>query len=135
MTNKFELDDDIDLNNGNDVDMAGLKGAGLDSFLESVHREPFKEDEGAVNLDPDINIEEKFRKVLEDADDEDRMNNQLNAPSRVIETTTKSKKLKFGQRKTYESDYSESDIEEQRKTAKQLQRGGAIMRNSFGTKK
>lgn len=39
---------------------------------------------------------------------------------RQIETTTRSKKLKFGQRKTYESDYSESDIEEQRKQAKQL---------------
>ena len=129
LTNKFEMDDDVDLNNGDDVDMAGLRGAGLDSFLDAVHREPFKEDEGAVNLDPDINIEEKFRKVLDNEDDEDRMNNQFDAPTRQIEIATRGKKLKFGQRKTYESDYSESDIEEQRNTAKQLMRGGALLRN------
>lgn len=75
LTNKFEMDDDVDLNNGNEIDVAGIKGAGLSSFLDAVHREPFKEDEGAVNLDPDINIEEKFRKVLDDQDDEDRLNN------------------------------------------------------------
>ena len=117
MTNKFDIDDDNDLNKAaDDLDTAGLSGAGLDSFLDAVHREPFKEDEGAVNLDPDINIEEKFRRVLEAADDDERMNNQLNAPVRAIRTSPK--RLKFGQKKTYESDYSESDIEEQRKNAK-----------------
>jgi hypothetical protein len=33
---------------------------GLDSYLEVIRKEAFKEDEGAVLIDPDINIKEKF---------------------------------------------------------------------------
>lgn len=40
-----------------------LKGVGLENFLDSMKLDPFKEEEGAVNLDPGINIEEKFAHI------------------------------------------------------------------------
>lgn len=38
-------------------------GTDLDSYLEMVRYEPFKEGEGAILIDPDINIKEKFDKI------------------------------------------------------------------------
>ena len=54
---EFKLDED------DDVDLADLKknqNLGLDSYLEMVKKEPFREDEGAILLYPEINIKEKF---------------------------------------------------------------------------
>lgn len=39
---------------------AGRAGPGLDTYLEMVRKEAFREDEGAIMIDPDINIKEKF---------------------------------------------------------------------------
>lgn len=38
----------------------GRAGPGLDTYLEMVRKEAFREDEGAIMIDPDINIKEKF---------------------------------------------------------------------------
>ena len=54
----------------------------LNTFLEAVHQEPFKEEEGAVNLDPGIQIDEEFAKVVLPCDEGTFINNQINAPKR-----------------------------------------------------
>ena len=38
----------------------GRAGPGLDTYLKMVRKEAFREDEGAIMIDPDINIKEKF---------------------------------------------------------------------------
>ena len=38
----------------------------LNGFLDAVHQEPFKEEDGAVNLDPGIEVDEAFAKVGKD---------------------------------------------------------------------
>jgi len=47
-----------------------------------VRKESFKEDEGAILLDPDINIKEKFDQIDLPCNTEDRINNTINAPVR-----------------------------------------------------
>jgi len=47
-----------------------------------VRKEAFKEDEGAILLDPDINIKEKFDQIDLPCNQEDRINNTINAPVR-----------------------------------------------------
>lgn len=54
----------------------------LNTFLEAVHQEPFKEEEGAVNLDPGIEIDEEFAKITLPCTEGAFINNQLNAPKR-----------------------------------------------------
>ena len=44
-----------------------------------VRKEAFREDEGAIMLDPDINIKEKFDQIKLPYDNELRMNNTVNA--------------------------------------------------------
>jgi len=44
-----------------------------------VRKEAFKEDEGAILLDPDINIKEKFDQIDLPCNQEDRINNTINA--------------------------------------------------------
>ena len=57
-----------------------------DSYLEAVKKEPFKQDEGDVLLiDPDINIKEKFDAIDLLCNQEQRINNTLNAPMRTRE--------------------------------------------------
>lgn len=86
----------------------------MDAILDAVHQEPFKEDDGAVNLDPGIEVADQFEKITLPCNEGTYINNQIDAPTR--------EKLGFKQvkRKTYESDYMTdgSDIEEQRKVAK-----------------
>ena len=58
----------------------------VEAYLEAVKKEPFKEDEGDVLLiDPDINIKEKFDKIDLACNQEQRINNTLNAPIRTKE--------------------------------------------------
>ena len=54
----------------------------LDGYLEMVKKEPFREDEGAILLYPEINIKEKFEQIKLPCDQESRMNNTINAPIR-----------------------------------------------------
>jgi hypothetical protein len=55
----------------------------MNDYLESARKDPFKEDEGAVNIDPDINIRDKFNKIRLPCEESVRLNNSFNAP--VIE--------------------------------------------------
>lgn len=61
---------------------AGRAGPGLDAYLEMVRKEAFREDEGAIMIDPDINIKEKFEQIDLPCNREDRINNTFNAPLR-----------------------------------------------------
>jgi len=47
-----------------------------------VRKEAFKEDEGAIMLDPDINIKEKFDQIDLPCNEENRINNTIGAPLR-----------------------------------------------------
>lgn len=58
-------------------------GPGLDTYLEMVRKEAFKEEEGAIMLDPDINIKEKFDLIDLKCNTENRINNAINAPVRT----------------------------------------------------
>ena len=51
-----------------------------------VRKEAFKEDEGAIMLDPDINIKEKFDEIRLPCSEENRINNTLGAPTRPDES-------------------------------------------------
>jgi hypothetical protein len=48
-----------------------------------VRKEPFKDDEGAIMLDPNSNIKEKFDKIDLPCNRENRINNHPDAPLRV----------------------------------------------------
>ena len=73
----------------------------MDSYLEIIRKEAFKDDEGAVMLDPDINIKEKFDQIDLPCNIENRINNSINAPKRDKST----KELRFPlSSKTYDSD-------------------------------
>ena len=83
----------------------------LDDYLEKVRQESFKEDEGAILLDPDINIKEKFDQIDLPCNQEDRINNTLNAPKRpeqILPTSSHSGKKKVPKgpvsHKTYDTD-------------------------------
>lgn len=65
-----------------DEPKAAAAGLSLDGYLEMVRKEAFREDEGAIMLDPDINIKEKFDKIQLPCDNEARINNTINAPIR-----------------------------------------------------
>jgi hypothetical protein len=58
----------------------------MESYLEAVKKEPFKQEEGNVILiDPDINIKEKFEAIDLACNKEQRINNTFNAPLRTRE--------------------------------------------------
>ena len=63
-----------------------LKGdptkGGLDTYLEMVKKEAFKEDEGAAIIDPGYDIKEKFEEIDSLANNSRRLNNTMNAPIR-----------------------------------------------------
>lgn len=87
---------------------AGSAALSLDGYLEMVRKEAFREDEGAIMLDPDINIQEKFDRIKLPCDHEARMNNAINAPVREPRLSGASGK-KRGPRvprstKTYDTD-------------------------------
>lgn len=82
---------------------------GLDSYLEMVRKEAFREDEGAIMIDPDININEQFEKIDLPCNRENRMNNTFNAPLRSQSNQSPSETKKRGPRgpkshKTYDTD-------------------------------
>jgi hypothetical protein len=54
----------------------------LNGFLDAVHQEPFKDEDGAVNLDPGIEVDEEFAKVLLPCSQGEFLNNQIGAPER-----------------------------------------------------
>ena len=98
------------------VSIVGARsGPGLDAYLEMVRKEAFKEDEGAVMLDPDINIKEKFDLIDLPCNTESRMNNAINAPKRVqrnVSTDSKKRVPKMPKNtKTYDTDTA-SDSEQ-----------------------
>ena len=58
----------------------------VDSYLEAVKKEPFREEEGNfILIDPDINIKEKFEAIDLACNREQRLNNTFNAPLRSNE--------------------------------------------------
>ena len=71
----MKLDNDED-------DKKDLAKGGLDSYLDMVRKEAFKEDEGAIMIDPDINIKEKFEEIDLPCNTVKRINNSINAPIR-----------------------------------------------------
>ena len=66
----------------NDEDDKRDASGGLDTYLDMVRKEAFKEEEGAIMIDPDINIKEKFEEIDLPCNTERRMNNSINAPIR-----------------------------------------------------
>ena len=74
---------------------------GLDSYLEIIRKEAFKEDEGAVMIEPDINIKEKFDQIDLPCNLENRINNSMNAPKR--EKIVKENRIPHSN-KTYDTD-------------------------------
>ena len=81
----------------------------LDGYLEMVKKEPFREDEGAIMLYPEINIQEKFDKIKLPCDKETRINNTIDAPLRAARQGNPSLSKKKGPKmplsnKTYETD-------------------------------
>ena len=80
-------------------------GADLDSYLEMVRFEPFKENEGAILIDPDINIKEKFDKIDLPCNQENRLNNTFNAPvKRDPSSKRRAPRLPKRNKKQFESD-------------------------------
>jgi hypothetical protein len=58
----------------------------MDSYLEAVKKEPFKQDEGnVIMIEPGINIKEKFDQIELACNKEQRINNTINAPVRTKE--------------------------------------------------
>ncbi len=58
----------------------------MESYLEAVKKEPFREEEGNfILIDPDINIKEKFEQIDLACNKEQRLNNTINAPVRTKE--------------------------------------------------
>ena len=53
---------------------------GLDSYLEMVKKTAFKDDEGAAIIDPGYDIKEKFEEIDLPCNNEQRINNTINAP-------------------------------------------------------
>jgi hypothetical protein len=78
---------------------------GLDAYLNMVKKESFKEEDGAVMLDPDINIKAKFDAILLDCNKENFINNSLGAPVRAVPLEQAKKKDKVPlSTKTYDTD-------------------------------
>jgi hypothetical protein len=63
----------------------------LDSYLEAVNHQPFKDDNNIILIEPDINIKEKFDKIDLPCNTEQRINNTLNAPIRPPSAIVKEK--------------------------------------------
>jgi len=55
---------------------------GLDTYLEMVKKEAFRDDEGAAIIDPGFDIKEKFEEIDLPCNTERRLNNTMNAPLR-----------------------------------------------------
>jgi|TARA_B110001450_G_C17158131_1_gene294057 hypothetical protein len=55
---------------------------GLDTYLEMVKKEAFKDDEGAAIIDPGYDIKEKFEEIDSLTNNARRLNNTMNAPIR-----------------------------------------------------
>ena len=85
------------------------KHMGTDSYLERARKEAFKEEEGAIMIDPDINIKDKFQQIDLPCNKERRINNSFNAP---IRHNIPSKQEAPASTKTYESDAGASEVEE-----------------------
>ena len=96
---------------GDDEGRKGSKHLGTDAYLERAKKEAFKEGEGAIMIDPDINIKDKFRAIDLPCNKERRMNNALHAPVRQGLPGKKGKPVPLSG-KTYESDAGASGAEE-----------------------
>lgn len=63
----------------------------IDEYLDRAFKEKFKEEEGAVNLQPEIDIREKISKIQLPCNEVQRINNTFNAPIVKKQETTKKK--------------------------------------------
>lgn len=86
-------------------------GPSLDAYLEMVNKKAFKEEDGAIMLDPDINIKEKFEKIELPCNLVERLNNSIYAPIRKTPLQDKKKAPKQPV-KNYDTD---SGVEEEEK--------------------
>lgn len=70
-----------------------------------ARREAFGEDEGAIMIEPDINIKDKFEAINLPCNMERRVNNTFNAPMQPVVGIDLKKKAKVPQStKTYDTD-------------------------------
>jgi hypothetical protein len=94
-----------------DEEQSKSKHVGTDAYLERAKKEAFKEEEGAIMIDPDINIKDKFRIIDLPCNKETRINNAFNAPVRQGLSGRRAKPVPVSG-KTYESDAGTSEVEE-----------------------
>jgi hypothetical protein len=80
-----------------------------------VKKESFKEEDGAIMLDPDINIKAKFDQILMDCNKDNFINNSIDAPVRAtpIESEGKKKDKKPLPSKTYDTDTDPASASEE----------------------
>lgn len=88
-------------------------GPSLDAYLEMVNKKAFKEEDGAIMLDPDINIKEMFEQIELPCNQVERMNNSIYAPVRKTPLPKKNLNKLPANTKTYDTD---SGVEEEEKT-------------------
>ena len=81
----------------------------MEAYLAAAKKESFKEDEGAIMIDPDINIREKFAQIELPCNKEKRINNTFNAP---VSTKDEKKRGPAVNAKVYESDATASEAED-----------------------
>jgi hypothetical protein len=78
-----------------------------------VKKESFKEEDGAIMLDPDINIKAKFDEILMDCNKENFINNSIDAPVRATPIVEPKKKDKVPlTSKTYDTDTDKGSASE-----------------------
>jgi len=82
----------------------------MDSYLDMARREAFGEEEGAVMIEPDFNIKDKFEKILLPCMQEERINNTMNAP--VKRSPQKQSKTHLLDQKTYDTDTDTNQVSE-----------------------
>jgi hypothetical protein len=88
-------------------------GPSIDAYLEMVNKKAFKEEDGAIMLDPDINIKEMFEQIDLPCNKVERMNNSIYAPVRKTPIPKKGGNKFPANTKTYDTD---SGVEEEEKT-------------------
>ena len=71
-----------------------------------VKKESFKEEDGAIMLDPDINIKVKFDEIIMDCNKTNYLNNSINAPIRTTPLPEPKKKDKVPQKSKLNSNSS-----------------------------
>jgi hypothetical protein len=84
----------------------------LDSYLDAVKLEPFKDD-NVILIEPDINIKEKFDLIDLPCNKEQRINNAYNAPIRPQSAIVKEKITKPSPPQSFKQYDTDTDNENQ----------------------